>query len=775
MSTILMALTLVALPMVTSPSQSSAAPVGDHPTLGATNTHACKVVSSTVECWGHNELGQLGDGTVVSRNEPRPVVGLTGTPIAVVAYLDTSCALLVDGRVQCWGSNQAKSLGTAALIGFSSVPVDVVLAGPASALAASAFSPCVVLEDGRGQCWGNRATLPNLEGYPPNRAGVTPPFQADIDAIALKEDGVCLLIAGEVKCTAFVVEEGIVWTSPIVAPSGREIVDIAIDTHSYFCVQYGDGGTECRSTVGPYVWGSDLATADPFTEPVEKLLRGGCALLVSGPVECLVVGEGTPILAGQVVRVITPQLHVVRLPAQGAVADFERYFTFTCSLRTDGSVTCPQLYTPPPPEPCADEVFFIGVRGSGQNPQGANDADELPYDDDVPTIFRGDDGRRDFARYFLTHDNPDWGMGAEVNGIARLVGAHSDAEIYYMGLDYVATRVAPEDLADYPQNYRDSVDGGAENLVEALHHIADACGSSEPPRVVLAGYSQGAHVIQDALAAIYGTDTADLITKVTLVGSPLHATGRGDRTIGEANTPGSLLHLRKQGADNFAVAHGNVDSLCAFGDLVCDSGNARAMGNAENLFSIRNSTGAQIHTAYTQSWAHCALVSERQPNMYCGANSVLSGLGEPLIGQGMEANPALADDLVHQGVQGEGITLAYGAGMAFPSPLQSWLHGRMFSDPIDLGPLPVTEEGVGIASITIPNDIPVGIHRLAIIDGDGRHSSQYIRIHARGRDIPTPTIVINVGAPDTESLPGTEPTNPTPPASGGSLESLFGS
>lgn len=61
-------------------------------------------VNGTVWSWGDNKYGQLGDGTTVSRAEPRPVPGLKGVR-GVAASWRQSCALLPDGTVWAWGAN----------------------------------------------------------------------------------------------------------------------------------------------------------------------------------------------------------------------------------------------------------------------------------------------------------------------------------------------------------------------------------------------------------------------------------------------------------------------------------------------------------------------------------------------------------------------------------------------------------------------------------------------------------------------------------------------
>lgn len=117
--------------------------------------HACAVtVSGAVSCWGDNASGQLGDGTVGSRNAPSPVVGLGSGAVAVAAGSDHTCALLADGSVRCWGGNGAGQLGNGGTDG-STTPVAVSgLSGPAIGVAASGFHSCAVIRGGAVQCWG---------------------------------------------------------------------------------------------------------------------------------------------------------------------------------------------------------------------------------------------------------------------------------------------------------------------------------------------------------------------------------------------------------------------------------------------------------------------------------------------------------------------------------------------------------------------------------------------------------------------------------------------
>jgi alpha-tubulin suppressor-like RCC1 family protein len=64
----------------------------------------------TLRCWGNNANGELGDGTTRDRSSPVAVAGLSHA-IAVSAGMVQTCALLDSGGIRCWGGNSYGQLG----------------------------------------------------------------------------------------------------------------------------------------------------------------------------------------------------------------------------------------------------------------------------------------------------------------------------------------------------------------------------------------------------------------------------------------------------------------------------------------------------------------------------------------------------------------------------------------------------------------------------------------------------------------------------------------
>ncbi len=94
------------------------------------NAHTCALtVASGVTCWGNNDDGQVGNGTTVDENRPVEVVGLASGVGAIATGGHHTCALQLTGTVQCWGDNSQGQLGNGTLAD-SLLPMDV-MGGPA--------------------------------------------------------------------------------------------------------------------------------------------------------------------------------------------------------------------------------------------------------------------------------------------------------------------------------------------------------------------------------------------------------------------------------------------------------------------------------------------------------------------------------------------------------------------------------------------------------------------------------------------------------------------
>jgi alpha-tubulin suppressor-like RCC1 family protein len=124
--------------------------------------HTCALLArGTIDCWGQNYSGQLGNGTTATTGctcskVPVTVSGITGA-IAVAAGGEHTCALLAGGTLDCWGSNYRGDLGNGTITD-SSTPVAVSGLTGSTGLAAGNVHTCALLTGGAVDCWG--------DGYP---------------------------------------------------------------------------------------------------------------------------------------------------------------------------------------------------------------------------------------------------------------------------------------------------------------------------------------------------------------------------------------------------------------------------------------------------------------------------------------------------------------------------------------------------------------------------------------------------------------------------------
>jgi alpha-tubulin suppressor-like RCC1 family protein len=122
--------------------------------IAAGGEHSLALLGNgTVEAWGANDRGQLGDGNTTDRNIPVVVPGLTGVR-AISAGDQFSLALLANGKVKAWGDNSEGELGDGSLK-TSDVPVPVNDLSGVTAVAAGGQHALALLGNGTAMSWGD--------------------------------------------------------------------------------------------------------------------------------------------------------------------------------------------------------------------------------------------------------------------------------------------------------------------------------------------------------------------------------------------------------------------------------------------------------------------------------------------------------------------------------------------------------------------------------------------------------------------------------------------
>ncbi|MEZ4681267.1 MAG: hypothetical protein R2932_44340 [Caldilineaceae bacterium] len=121
--------------------------------LGA--EHSCALHQSGVAfCWGSNQYGQLGDGSTEQQSTPVAVTGASFRGSVLVAGANHTCALLIlnGGTVQCWGQNDMGQLGNGTTTN-STTPTNVSGISNATALQAGLAHTCALVANAV-KCWG---------------------------------------------------------------------------------------------------------------------------------------------------------------------------------------------------------------------------------------------------------------------------------------------------------------------------------------------------------------------------------------------------------------------------------------------------------------------------------------------------------------------------------------------------------------------------------------------------------------------------------------------
>ena len=141
--------------------------------VGAGLGFSCALnAGGTALCWGLNDQGQLGNGTLEPSTVPVPVSGGLGFTRLFVGD-DRACGITAEGSTFCWGSNSQGQLGAGPSVGpLSTEPVAVAGGHHFTQLSVGLRSTCGMADDGIAYCWGS-----NYSG----QLGVGLPIREDTD------------------------------------------------------------------------------------------------------------------------------------------------------------------------------------------------------------------------------------------------------------------------------------------------------------------------------------------------------------------------------------------------------------------------------------------------------------------------------------------------------------------------------------------------------------------------------------------------------------------
>lgn len=132
--------------------------ISEAKTVAAGGLSSYAVLSDgTVEAWGDNGKGQLGDGNTTNSDVPVAVKGLVGAQ-AVSAGENHALALVSGGSVYAWGNGEQGELGNGEEHS-AALPVQVSSLTEATAVAAGSHFSLALLSNGTIDAWGG-----NTEG-----------------------------------------------------------------------------------------------------------------------------------------------------------------------------------------------------------------------------------------------------------------------------------------------------------------------------------------------------------------------------------------------------------------------------------------------------------------------------------------------------------------------------------------------------------------------------------------------------------------------------------
>jgi alpha-tubulin suppressor-like RCC1 family protein len=337
-----------------------------------------RTTANGAECWGSNYRGALGNNSALSSSAPVSVVDGSNVPLTGVAEVSAgrfaTCVTTTSGNVKCWGANDYGQLGNnsfadsstaVTVVDASNVPLSGVSAVSSNAISTYGNSSCALLANGGVRCWGA-----NYSGQLGNNSASNSPTPVTVvdsanvpltgmTAISVGVDFACALTATHgAKCWGSGYNGQLGNNSFGYSPFAVTVVDASNTPVSDLASIAAGGNHACAQTLagGARCWGSNT-----FRQ------LGSSSLTDSSTPVTVVDGANVPL--GGVTAISAGLYHTCAFTPAGAqcwgdnligqhgsgsangspgetrgliggVAQISLGVTHTCALTSDGGVLC---------------------------------------------------------------------------------------------------------------------------------------------------------------------------------------------------------------------------------------------------------------------------------------------------------------------------------------------------------------------------------------------------------------------------------------------------
>ena len=323
--------------------------------IAAGDQHTCAIVANgTVQCWGKNDHGQLGDGTKTDSSIPVTVSGINNA-VSVATGQNHSCAVLATGYVNCWGANNQGQLGdTTNTESTSPVRVRVINeSNKASAVFANANRSCALLVNGYVKCWG--------AAYLGNSGSTDFPKPVRVSRVS----NVIAVAVGRTGTSCVVIADGSAWcwgdgsngelgngtTNIILYPvkvNNITNATVVAAGDNYACALLADGSVKCwgKNNVGQLGHGdtTSYSTSTPTAVlginnaiSISAHYQHTCVVLATGGIKCWGANASKQLGNDSVADFSSTPVAVNGITDAAAVSVGN---SNSCALLKDGSLSC---------------------------------------------------------------------------------------------------------------------------------------------------------------------------------------------------------------------------------------------------------------------------------------------------------------------------------------------------------------------------------------------------------------------------------------------------